>query len=531
MSAAVIDRMARDEELLDADIADRKAKPLNSAAGQQIEPSIQGVADWPAPLVSGVAPPPIGAELLPGWLGRYVGALAEATQTPATMSALFALSVVAACVQRRYVVAPHGADGGYIESASFWSLSVAASGSRKSAIVDALTRPLAAWEKRAGDRMRSVIYDNDSRRNVVEATIKRLQAQAGKSNDPQERDSLRVRIKDERSSMPEPVYAPRVYLGDVTVERLQSVLAEQGGRAAVLSDEGGLFATLAGSYGGGNGPALDVLLQGYSGGAVRVERAIRTAYVDRAALTLGLMLQPDLLNDAAGSSRFRSSGLMARFAYAVPPAFVGGRDVRAYTAVPADLRAEYEREIDALLGEPDDGPHLPARILPLAADAREAWLDFAQEIENALAPDGDMAALPDWGAKLAGTAARVALLFELVTSGPGAEQVCADSVIQAVALCRLLVPHAKAAFRLLAADKVDRDADALLAWINRSGQREGFKQSEAHAAMHGRFGNRERLVDALRRLQGSGCLRYEKRGNAGARSTDWWAINPRLFFH
>jgi len=500
------------------------------AVRAQVDAAVHGLADWPAPVVSAAAPPTIDADLLPGWLGRYLGALAESTQTPATMSALFALSVVSACVQRRYQVAPLGVAAGYTEPATFWSLSVAASGSRKSAIVDALTRPLAAWEKRAGDRMRREINANASRRIVAESIIKRLQAQAGKADDSNERERLRQQIEDEQNAMPEPMHAPRVFLGDATVERLQAVLTEQGGRVAVLSDEGGLFSTISGSYGGGAGPALDVLLQGHNGGAVRVERATRVAYVDRAAVALGLMLQPDLLNDAAGSNRFRASGLMARFAYAIPGQVVGGRDVRAYKTMPPDLRAEYEREIDALLGDPIEGPHLPPRVLPLADDARECWLDYSQEIENALAPDGDLAAIADWGAKLAGLTARVALLFELVASGGEAEAVSLDSTSRAITLGRLLVPHAKAAFRLLAADETDRDADALLAWALRTGQSEGFKQRDAHAAMHGRFTRKERLTAALGRLQANGCLRHEKRQNPGARPTDWWAVNPRLFF-
>ena len=260
-----------------SDFNDLAAARGLAAVRQQIEPAVQGVADWSVPIVSAALPPAIGADLLPAWLGRYVATLAASTQTPATMSALFALSVVSACAQRRYVVAPLGADAGYTEPATFWSLSVAASGSRKSAIVDALTRPLAAWEKRAGDRMRREIHINASRRIVAEATIKRLQAQAGKTDEQQERERLRHQIEDEQNAMPEPLFAPRVFVSDATVERLQNVLVEQGGRVAVLSDEGGLFSTISGSYGGGAGPALDVLLQGHSGGSVRVERATRHA--------------------------------------------------------------------------------------------------------------------------------------------------------------------------------------------------------------------------------------------------------------
>ena len=46
---------------------------------EQIEPAVQGISDWPVPLASGRAAPEIPADMLPGWLGRYVGALANST--------------------------------------------------------------------------------------------------------------------------------------------------------------------------------------------------------------------------------------------------------------------------------------------------------------------------------------------------------------------------------------------------------------------------------------------------------------------
>ena len=510
---APLDDVAADEAVY-APYGANDARPQDDAAA------------WPVPTMGTVTAAELSADMLPGWLGRYVGALARSTQTPATMSALFALSVVAACVQRRYVVQIHD---GYTESVSFWSLSAAPSGSRKSAIVSALTAPIVEWEKAAQQKMRREINTTLSRILVAEATIKRLQGQAGKSDDANERERLRRQIEDEESAMPERLFPPVVFSGDTTTEALQMTLAEQGGRAAVLCAEGGLFSTLSGTYGGGAGPSLDVLLEGFSGGDVRVVRASRKAYVSRAAVTLGLMLQPDILNDAAGASRFRASGLMARFAYAVPGPFVGGRDVRAFAAIPDELRSEYRRNIDSLLGDPStQGPHSPPEVIRLSASAVEVWFDFAQWVEDELAAGGELSPLPDWGAKLAGMAARIALLFELVVSGPSPVEVSDASMLQAVALCRALLPHARQAFRLLAADEVDRDADHLLQWALRSDRRE-FLQSEAHQALHSRFTKRERLVSALQRLQANACLRHTRKKNQGARSSDVWTVNPRLF--
>jgi putative DNA primase/helicase len=485
---------------------------------------------WPMPMLGGVAPPELQPDALPGWLGEFVGALCAATQTPATMAVGVALSVLATCVQRRYVVREHD---GYAEPASLWSLTVAPSGSRKSAVLSALAAPLEAWEKRAADRMRREIAANNARIAVAEAAIKRLQGQAGKSDDPHERESLRKQIEDEMANTPERLFSPRAFVNDATVERLQMVLVEQGGRASVLTDEAGLFTSLSSNYGGAGGPALDVLLSGHSGGDVRVERASRQAYVARAAVTLGLMLQPDLLNEAAGSNRFKASGLLARFLFFVPGPFVGGRNVRRFTPVPSEVRDRYARCIDELLPEPMDGPHLPPTVVSLDEQALELWFDFAQECETGLAEGGALSAVADFGAKLAGTAARVALLFELVEAGPKLDAVGFGSMARAIELCRQLVPHAHAAFRLLAADEAERDADHVLQWVVREFARQGgleaVRQSEIHAALHGRFSKRERLVAALQRLQGNGCLRHTTVKNQGARASDVWLINPRLF--
>ena len=143
-------------------------------------PDASSAPTWPQPLTGATSAPDIPADTLPGWLGRYVGALTLATQVPSSMVVGFALSVIAAAVQRRYVVLVHD---GYTESASFWSLTSAASGSRKSAVVKALAKPLTEWERHAQQRMRREIAITNSRIGVAEATIKRLQAQAGKTDE------------------------------------------------------------------------------------------------------------------------------------------------------------------------------------------------------------------------------------------------------------------------------------------------------------------------------------------------------------
>lgn len=485
---------------------------------------------WPMPTIGGTAPPDLQADVLPGWLGDIAAAACGSLQVPATMVVGLALSVLSACVQRRYVAEVHD---GHHEPGSVWSLTIAVSGSRKSAVHSLFCAPVDAWTRRSGERMSREIAANNARITVAEATIKRLEAQAGKSDDPQERERLRLAIAEEMASKPERMFAPRAYVSEATVERVQALLVEQRGRIAVLSDEAGLLSSLNSNYGGAGGPSYDVCLHGHSGGDFHLERMSRSAHIQRAAVTIGLAIQPDLVNELAGSNKFKASGMAARFLYFIPRPFVGGRDVRRFAKIPADVRDRYARCIDELLPNPMDGPNLPPRVVPLSPGALELWFDFAQECETGLAEGGALAAISDFGAKLAGTAARIALLFELVMAGPAPDAVGEDSMARAIALCHQLVPHARAAYRLLAADESDRDADHVLRWImretERTGVRESVKQADIHFALRARFTKRERLAAALQRLQSNGCLRHTVVKNQGARASDVWLINPRLF--
>lgn len=115
---------------------------------------------------------------------------------------------------------------------------------------------------------------------------------------------------------------PRLIADDVTSEQAASLLADQGGKLAVLSPGGGIFATLAGRYSGA--PNLEVFLKGHAGDMLRVDRRSRPAeHVDWPALTRGLAVQPEVLRDIAQMPGFRGKGLLARILFAVPENTVG----------------------------------------------------------------------------------------------------------------------------------------------------------------------------------------------------------------
>lgn len=234
-----------------------------------------------------------------------------------------------------------------------------------------------------------------------------------------------------------------------------------------------------------------------------------------------------MLADVASSRRFRDSGLLARFLFAMPDSNVGKRDVRRRWAIPSYIQKEYEHRLHGLLDGRQQVASKP-RVLGLTDPAREVWLDFAAEIETQQGERGAMESIADWSSKLPGAAARIAALLELAESGPAAESVSLEATEKAVRLCRLLIDHAHAAFGLLGADATDTDATAIVKWA-RDGGMLSFSRRQCQKAMEGRFRSIERLEKALERLAQSDVARIDKVPNKGAPPTTMIRMNPKLF--
>jgi len=499
--------------------APRAGKAPGGAPGARQE------AEWPDPMMPGaMRVPMIPCRLLPGWIGDMAAAVADSTQTPEAMATMMGLSILATALQRRFEVAPYGEADEYTEPANLWTLTAMPSGARKTAVINALAAPLMRWEKLERDRMRSEIARVSAARAVALRRIEKLTRDAANAETDDARRRLRDEIQREKENLPEEIHAPKLFTGDVTAETLQALLVKHGERMAVLTDEAGIFMVMAGLYSGGQA-SLDVFLQAHAGSPVRVDRAEREAYLERPALSFGLALQPGILADVASGRRFRDSGLLARFLYAMPASNVGQRDVRRRVPIPEAVRNLYEARLFALL---ENRPLLPGkpRVLPFTDPARETWLDFAEEIERAQGEGGKLESISDWTGKLPGAAARIAGLFELAEVGLSAESVSESAVARAVEIARLLIPHAQEAFGLLGADVADADAMAIVRWA-RAESVASFKRSTCQKAMEGRFRNVARLMAAAQRLIERDVLREVKEPNRGAPPSVWYLINPK----
>jgi len=516
------------------DAAQRPERPAQPSADAQAwaagvatpDASVAGASDapWPDPVLPGTAKTPdIPTRLLPRWVGAMADAVARSTQTPQAASVMACLGVLATVAQRRWEVSPYGG-GDYTETLSLFIAVLLPSGTRKTAVLNALCRPLDRHEKLARDRARTEIARNHSLRDVAKKRIERLTAEAAKAKETNEREALRAEIQREEEAMPDEVFPPRVYTANCNSERLQGLLVENAGRVAVITDEADVLAVIGGAYNGGT-PMIDVFLQGFSGSPLRVDRVGRSAYVDRPAVTICLAIQPGTLLDLTAPKRFRDSGMLARFLFALPVSNVGQRDVRRHEPVPPDVSAAYEAGVLSLLAEGPGDVNGP-RVLPLSDAARDLWLDLAEMVEREQGPGGRYESLTDWTSKLPGAVARIAALLELAESGRDADMVHEDSMRRAVELAELLMQHAEAVFGLIGRDSVDVDARAVLDWARRE-VRDEFTQRDAQRAMSGRFATGERLDKAMQRLSSGDVVRRQTRANKGARPSTVFVVNPK----
>jgi len=405
-----------------------------------------------------------------------------------------------------------------------------APGSRKSAVFSVMTAPLLDAEQTLVEQTKSLVVEAKLAQQVAERDAERRAGAAADTVDPAARLEALAGAADAATAADavRVPALPRLIADDITPEAAASLLAEQAGRLAVLSAEGGIFATMAGRYSGGI-PSLEVFLKGHAGDMLRVDRMGRPAeHIAAPALTLGLALQPEVLRDIAKMPGFRGRGLLARILYALPENTVGRRRVGA-PAVPALTAQVYQRQLRGLvltLAEPGD-----PLVLRLSAESNERVLDLERTLEPRLAPNAELRHLADWASKLTGATARIAGLLHLATTlrSGWPQPVPAAYVDAAARIGHYYLAHALAVFDTMAADPVVDDARAVLDWIIRTGQIRFTRRDAFTALSRARFRTVADLDPVIAILADHGYLRPgpAPAPTGGRPASPPWDVHPR----
>jgi hypothetical protein len=464
--------------------------------------------------------PEFPTHALPDVLRQWVEAESHATQTPPDLAALLALAVCSACIARRVVVEPRP---GWREPVNLFTAVLLEPGNRKSAVFADAMKPLRELEAELIEAARPIVARAQSDRRQDEARLRRLEKLAAEKGDAEARYEA-SNLAAELAEQAEPVL-PRLIVDDATAEKLGMMLAEQGGRIASMSPEGGVFDLMGGLYSKSGIPQFGVYLMGHSGDDLITDRVSRKSVrVERPALTAAYAMQPAVIKGLAENAAFRGRGLLARFLYAAPQSWIGHRQI-APPPVPDGIREAYRQAVRALAKVEGEF------VLYLAGDAAGLLRDWETEIEAMLGDGGAMEIMRDWGAKLAGATLRLAAVLHCVEYGP-AGRIEGRTIAAAVEIARYLVPHAEAVLNMMLASekKADDDARYVLRWIERHGRRE-FTKSEAQHHGKRRFPKADDIDAALAELTRRGFIRPKpaETSGPGRPPSPTYEVNPAAF--
>jgi replicative DNA helicase len=271
-------------------------------------------------------------------------------------------------------------------------------------------------------------------------------------------------LKDQLAEIPE-VIPPRLIADDSTPEKLTALLADHGGRMAVISTEGGLFQMMAGRY--TDKSNLDVYLKAWSGDTLKRDRMTSdTKIIRKPALTVGLAVQPMVIQQLSENPEFHGRGLIARFMFSLPHDTVGERNKKrrsTWDHRTADTYTDRLLMIARRYGHEDT----PMRRLEVDDAALDLFQDWQQDHEDRMAVGGDLRFMSEWVTKMESTVARLAALLHVAHDKPGCV-IDVDMMRRAIEVGDYWEAHAKLAHDLWGADQNLNIARAIVVWAIRS---------------------------------------------------------------
>jgi hypothetical protein len=342
-------------------------------------------------------------------------------------------------------------------------VSVALSGERKTTVDRAATKPVHRHESRLAEDYEAQLaaYKDDCE---AWKAAREHARKIHKSNRPAIRAALEA-IGPEPKEPP----LPMLLVADFTPPALVLHFQKSRPWCGIFTSEGGELV---------GGEALNperemqtaaLLNKLWDGEPIRRLRVIAgNAFLPGRRCSAHVMMQPIVADQLLSDAMLDGIGTLARMLIVVPQSTIGLRPWREPDSSGAQVLAEYNARILALLKKPPQTSPSNASILdplPLTftSDARALWISFHDVVERDLGPGGALQPIQAFGAKMAEHAARLAAVLT-VYADPEAIEVDADMLECGI---RLAQHYASEMLRLAGSAAVSQDlrlAERLLKW-------------------------------------------------------------------
>lgn len=475
-----------------------------------------GGDEWPEPqpLAAKVDPEPYPLDALPETVRGAVEEVAGFVKAPIPLVASSALAALSLAIQ------PH-ADTQRAEKltgpAALFFLTIADSGERKSTCDGFFTAAIRAYEEEQAQAAKPDLKDYKA---AIEAWGARCAGFKDKirglAKEEKPTDRIESALRELEHNKPEPPRVPRLLYADATPEALAYSLAKSWPSGGVVSAEAG---AVFGSHGMGKDSVmrnLSLLNQLWDGARLTIDRrSVESFTVQGARLTVALQVQEPTLRDFFEKSGelARGTGFLARFLIAWPESTQGGRlfsdPPKSWPAL-----AAFNSRLSTLLNQPipmtDEGALNPPK-LPLDPEAKQAWIEYHDAIEQQLSSGGELYDIRDVASKSADNAARLAALFQVFSGGGGAIGVEAFESASRIAAWHL--SESLRFFGELALPPEMAAAARLEAWLLDYCRKERTQWAgKNYTRQHGPIRDGARLNAAIHELAELDRIRLEKDG-------------------
>ena len=478
-------------------------------------------------------PPPFPVASMPEPIRSFITAISEATQTPVDLAASIVLSVIAAANSMYYTV---DFSSSWSEPLNLYTIVALPPASRKSAVFNACVKPIQTYEREKAEEMRSYVALQAAAKRSLSKRQDQIESDLSKAKNAEDRTKHQIELEAciaELDSFITPVL-PKLIADDVTPEMLTSLLCEQHGKMAVLSAEGALFTVIIkGLYSSGS-PNFEVLLKAHDGDPLRVDRRGRPSeYVMNPALTIGLAIQPGLLNGLSMTPGLRDRGLLARFLYALPASNIGYRLIET-PSVPDAIITSYDALVKNLLREDAryEESGFQTRHITVSPEAARIFNEYRASIEPSMRPFARFSTIQDWAGKLAGAVLRIAANLQLVCDVNRHIEhpvISYHTMLSAISIGIYYSKHAIGVYELMGANRTLEDAKILWNWVD-SQKLTLFNKREMHQGVRGqqRFKDAKSVDAPLELLIERGYIRTLPRDHSslGRPSSPQYEVNP-----
>ena len=349
---------------------------------------------------------------------------------------------------------------------SLFSLIIAESGERKSAIDKFAMSPINLWEQEQNE-----IYREQMKAFALEAkAFKVAESELKKKNKSTDPQQIAKTFKQLGSSPQSPM-KPTIVTKDTTVEGMTKHLRYGLPAMGIYSDEGGTF------FGGHSMESqkalktIALLSQAWDGSPLDMMRADESTGVFKLynrRISMNLMVQPVVAKQVFSDPLLVQQGFIPRFLICEPDSTMGNR---LYHDEQLKDRTGYKRYFARLKSILDNGFNVDEQgglelvSLSLSVRAKELFIEFHNEIELQLGKDGTFRHISGTAAKIPEQALRIAGVITVISSECKAQFIDVKEMKAGIELAKYSLNQLVRMTEKSLITKEAEDARILLNWI------------------------------------------------------------------